>query len=417
MSELNALWGFLSQRRKDAESVGANHIRLERDESSLAVAVRRERRTPVRHEAMPRCRAGARRSRARAESPTGTSVGQRPTKQTEKRISPVGAISLGGCVMKWCAIAVGVLLLMSPVRAEGEALDVQAFLPLFEKNSLARKTLDMRYSRDSTLNYSGKILSGKEDVHLVFDAGTGKYRKEEKRYDDPADASVYHFTVKMWDGKELVSWERFVDKKPGFRALESGVFEQPGSAEISSQPDDEIPTGITDILFFFDDFPCTFAETVPKQNPKLGSVSGDTVTIETKGNKFVFSKKTGTLERIDHYSDPKTKTVYKTYELSGHVECSGVWIPLRIVETYFVRGERLGISEISVDPKTLRLLDKVEDKSIFKAALPVGCVVHDGIRKKSYTVKTVGMEFVEAWERVLEMPRTGWRWDGQGDDR
>ena len=321
--------------------------------------------------------------------------------------------------MKWISMRLYVITLgvfFLSFAAEGdEALGIQAFLPLFERNTIAGKTLDVRYSRDSTLNYSGKILSGKEDVHLVFDAGTGKYRKEEKRYDDPADASVYHFTVEMWDGKELVSWERFAGKKPGFRALESGVFEQPGIAEISSQPDDEIPTAITGILFFFDAFPYTFAETVPKQNPKLGSVSGDTVTIETKGNKFVFSQKTGTLERIDYYSAPKT--VYKTYELSGHVECSGVWIPLRIVETYFVRGERLGISEISVDPKTLRLLDKVEDKSIFKAALPVGCVVHDGIRKKSYTVKTVGMEFVEAWERVLEMPRTGWRWDGQGDDR
>jgi len=90
------------------------------------------------------------------------------------------------------------------------------------------------------------------------------------------------------------------------------------------------------------------------------------------------------------------------------VERSGIWIPLKIVRIIY-SNDWFTKSEEIVDPETLRLLDAVEDASIFNAALPVGCDVRDRIRNRSYTVKTVGMVFMEAWEWVLEMARTGWR--------
>jgi len=321
--------------------------------------------------------------------------------------------------MKWCVIVVGVLLLMSPVRAEGEASDVQAFLPLFEKNSLAGKVLDVSYSLTHEYNNEfGKMASVKRHVHLVFDAETGYYREEVKRYDDASDANVYTYYVNMWDGQKYVSWVRPVSSKPRFRALGAGDFEYPGHAEIHSQPRG-IPASVS---FFFDGSLCPFSKSVTEYNPKLGNPTEDTINIETESHKFEFAKKTGVLQRLDYYyynpSKGNKMIVWKTYELASHVECSGVWMPLQIVETRRnPDGSVRTTTKIALDPETLRLLDVVEDKSIFKAALPVGCVVHDGIREKSYTVKTVGMVFMEAWEWVLEMARTGaLRAARQGDE-
>ena len=66
---------------------------------------------------------------------------------------------------------------MSNVSAKDETLDTQAFLPLFERNSIARKVLEKH-----------------------------------------------------------VSWVRPVSKKLGFRAFESGVYEYSGHAVIKKQP-------------------------------------------------------------------------------------------------------------------------------------------------------------------------------------
>lgn len=129
-------------------------------------------------------------------------------------------------------------------------------------------------------------------------------------------------------------------------------------------------------------------------SPKLGNIDGDTVTIETLRDKFKFSKKTGALVRRDFYNPISEDNFEKmvcldTYEFSDHVECSGVWIPLRIAVT---RRERDGSvrykEEYSADPKTLRLLDKIDD-SVFREQLSVGCGVDDDIRKRHYTVTTV----------------------------
>ena len=81
---------------------------------------------------------------------------------------------------------------------------------------------------------------------------------------------------------------------------------------------------------------------------------------------------------------------WKTLEFSNHVEVSEIWIPLRIVETRRnLDGKESYIGIFSVDPKTLRLFDKVKDPSIFNEAFPAGAVVNDQIRKRSYIVTPV----------------------------
>ena len=285
--------------------------------------------------------------------------------------------------MKSHVFALGVFLLTCSVSAEEETLDVQAFLPLLERNSLGRKILDVSYSLRYESNEQGKVDSGKQDIHLVFDAETEKYREEIKFYTNPNDADSDIFYVTMWDGKECVTWHRSVSKKPGFRSLGQGAYEYPGSASIHSRPLVNIPSYVR---FYYDGSLRPFSKSVLEHDPKLGNLVGDTIIIETTSNKFEFSKKTGVLKKLD-YRDSEM-TVWKTYEFSNHVECSGIWIPLRIVNVWRESDGRETYKGIfSVDPKTLHLLDKVDD-SIFYEALPTGCLVNDLIRKKIYTVTT-----------------------------
>jgi hypothetical protein len=300
--------------------------------------------------------------------------------------------------MKSYTVVLGVCLVTSCVSAKDETQDVYAFLPLFERNSIARKVLDMSYS----VNCEGKRLdesySFQSDVHLVFDAETGKYRREGRYYPDPADTNSYEFSMQIWNEKEHIRWDRVVDGRPGFRALGAGIYEAPGRATIRGRPlgDTVVPL---DIVFFFDGFPRTFAETVPKQNPKLVSMAGGTITIETQYNTFVFSKKTGALEKVEYLDQGEANVVVK---LSHHVERSGVWIPLRIV--FMFGKENSGhITEISVAPQTLRLLDKVEDDSIFSETLPPRCYVNDDIRKNAYRVTTLDTNPPQDAEAIQKM--------------
>ena len=70
-----------------------------------------------------------------------------------------------------------------------------------------------------------------DDMCLVFDAETGKYR-EERKYYNPNDTSSYHFFVDIWDGEESVSWIRQVSTNQGHRALGADMYEHPGTPEI-----------------------------------------------------------------------------------------------------------------------------------------------------------------------------------------
>lgn len=302
-------------------------------------------------------------------------------------------------VIKACVVVLGSCLVTSSVSAQAETLDVHAYLPLFDRNSIARKVLDMRYSaicKGKRLNKSYAVHS---DGHLVFDAATGMYRSERRYYSDPADTNSYKLTVEVWNGKEHIEWKRDVDGRPGFRALGAGIYEAPGTAMIRSRPlgDTVVPSTIT---FFFAVFPRTWAETVPDQNPKLGRVTEGTITIETEGNTFLFSKKTGALEKIDARDKGG---VYYTVRLSNHVESSGVWIPLRIIEI-IGKEEDGNVSEISVERQTLRVLDKAGDDAVFRETLPVGCYVGDEIKKTGYWITTLDNPppDVEALKKTLD---------------
>lgn len=298
--------------------------------------------------------------------------------------------------MKFYAGVLGVCFVISSIAANKVTKDVHAFLPLFERNSINRKVLDMRFSVICKGNNGYKSYVQHSDVHLVFDAETSKYRRENKYYPDPADTNSYKFSVQVWNEKEYIKWDRVVDGRPGFRVLGHGIYEAPGTAEIRGRPLGDIIIPF-DILFLFDVFPRTFAQTVPEQNPTLGRVMGSTITIETERNTFVFSKKTGALEKIDYLDKGK---INSTVKLSSHVERSGVWLPLRFI---FIEGKE-DITEVSVDPKTLRLLDKVEDDSIFSETLPAGCYVNDYIKKTNYTITTLDNppQDVEALQKVLD---------------
>jgi len=317
-------------------------------------------------------------------------------------------------VIRLCAIILGISFALPCVWAKGETLDVQAFLPLFERNSLGRKVLDVRYSESAEADDGGKMRFVKVDVHLVFDAETGKYREEVTYYRPPPnDADASSFIVKMWDGKEFVEWERLTFNEPGFRALGAGLYEHPGEAVISSQP--ITPSFVT---FCYDTsyanvYLRPFAKTVPEQNPQASILDRDTITIEAVPfakalNRFEFSKDTGVLRKFVRYYPNKNNEMIArdTQEFSGHVECSGFWIPLRMVATERQPndGSLSHKSVISVDPKTLRLLDTVEDVSIFSKALPAGCAVIDEVRKIEYTVTTANTlpNDVDALKKVLD---------------
>lgn len=297
-----------------------------------------------------------------------------------------------------CCIRVLSFCLAMRVLAQNQQPDIHALLPLFERNTIAKKVLDMQYS----IINKGDHLNGSDsipiNVHLVFDANTGKYYRESRCYSEPANTNIFDLSVSVWNEKEYVKWDRSVSEKLGFRILGPGVYEEPGRATLRARPLGEIvPMAI---MFFFDKFPRTFAESVPENNPKLGSIDGDKIIIETQHHTFVFSKKTGALEKIKYFDNGK---VNATIMLSNHVELTGVLIPLKIV---FVFGdEKLGHgAEININPQTVRLFDEVEDDSIFNVSLPSGCFVSDQIGKRAYMVTTLEdpPQDVKALEQMLE---------------
>lgn len=286
-------------------------------------------------------------------------------------------------------IVLCVCLAISGAPAFAEAPDIQTYLPLFERNSLGRKILDVHYSDDTS------------SVHLIFDAETGKYREERKFQINP---DSYTLWVYMWDGKELVTLTSGMSnvsepRSPGNKFL----FEHPRTAVISEISHRSPPPLLT---YFYDARAHPISKTVLDENPKLGAVSGDTITIETNTRKYEFSQKTCALKRIEYYltSNGNRRMMYCSYDLSDHVECSGVLIPLRIVNIYIPSNAPQLKTEYSMDPKTLRLLDKV-DVTLFHEPLPLGCLVTDKIRKRNYTVTTPGTnppQDVEALQKMLE---------------
>lgn len=297
-----------------------------------------------------------------------------------------------------------VSLYLFPVSAEDKTPDIQAYLPLFEKNSLGRKILDVRYSLKHEQHRSGATSSGKQEVRLVFDAETGKYREEIKEYDNTNDTNVYSLAVNIWDGNKFVERKRHVSTTPGSRFLGGNVYESPGAASILSQPCQPL---FLSFYYLGGDLP--LAKVISEKNVRFISTDGDVISIETKVSKFLFSKKTGALEKIVSSSAewPKNdseRKIWQTLELSNHVDCSGFLVPTRILRILYARNGKIEDKyEYVVDPQMLRLLDAV-DVSIFNEALPVGCVVNDDIEKRVYTVSTVDKlpNDVEAVKQALE---------------
>lgn len=298
----------------------------------------------------------------------------------------------------------GIFLFISLAIAEDGKMDVPVYLPLLERNSIARKVLDVTYSVKYEDTMNGKVYTGRQDVHLVFDIETGKHREETKFYDNPSDVDKYELDIKIWNGEEYVSWRRLVSREPGFRSLGHGVYEHSGSASIKGRPF----VGIPQIALIFCNYSARpFEKVILNQEPKLASLDGNSITIDTLGYKFEFSKKNSALERLTFYTwnEDDNRVPSRTYDLSNHVERARVWIPLQITEKeYDDQGNLDAKAEYSVDPQTLRLYDKVEDSSIFNEVLPAGCVVNDQIRKKTYMVTTADTlpNDVEALKKALD---------------
>ncbi|NCB26714.1 MAG: hypothetical protein EOM62_14775 [Bacteroidia bacterium] len=293
-----------------------------------------------------------------------------------------------------------------PVSAEDKTPDIQTYLPLFERNSLGRKILDVRYSFKprQKLGPSKGLIVYPQDVHLVYDVETGKYRIETKVYDRPNETNRYSHAIKIWDGNKSLNWTRNVYPKLGNPFLGRSMRETPGVASIGGNPDRPF---FLYIYYLTNDQPLT--KVVSENNSRLTSIAGDAITIETKISKFLFSKKTGALGKIVCYiptsmTNDNEKIIHETLNLSNHVECSGFLVPLRIVRTtYDTNGEKDASYEYSVDPQSLRMLDTVDD-SVFSVALPAGCYVDDDIGKRSYTVTTIDAlpNDVEAVRKALE---------------
>ena len=313
------------------------------------------------------------------------------------------SMKIGFCAMRLCVMVLGIFLILPNVSAKDETLDVQAFLPLLERNSIDGKVLDVTYTLNYEENFDGRTSSSKQDIRLVFDALTRRYREEKKIYLTPADAKElgydYEFVIDMWDGKEYASWSR-IAKTPRYRALWSkiiaktlrnralrqDIYEGPGGVMITSRnPLGKKPPFFANV--YFDESSRSFTETVPTQNPKL-TLTENMVAIETEEHKFEFSKQTGALERLTAYGhdENEKRIVIETYDLSNHVEKNGVWMPLKVVYKLWLNDQVIVTAERSVDSKTLRLFDKVEDDSIFNETYPPGCFVKDDIRNTSYRV-------------------------------
>ena len=306
--------------------------------------------------------------------------------------------------IRLCVIILDVCLMISSVSAKDETLDIQMCLSLMERNSIARKILDVKFSLKNETFWNGRNFS-QQDVHLVVDANKGMYHEETKSYNtNPIDTNDYELVIDTWNGEEYVSWTRVISTSPGFRVLGQGIYEHPGGVVIKNRTPfyGELPYFLE---FNFEEFPRSFAETVPNQNPRL-VLSGNTIIIETEWNKFEFSKKTGILEKLFFYTWDKDdqRVIGQTYDFSNHIELSGIWIPLNIIGKVWFENKVISKVDISVDSTTLRLLDKMDDPSIFNEVLPAGCAVKDQIRKKSYIVTTADTlpNDVEALRQVLE---------------
>jgi len=304
-------------------------------------------------------------------------------------------------VLKSCITVIAPILFVFPIFATNEAENVETYLTLLERNSIARKILEVSCSvaLEGTM-HDKSFAQTNRAVYLVFDAETGKYREEEKVYDKANSTDSYLSRVGIWNGKEYVSVERHVSQRPGTRAIGAGVYETPGSAVILNYPYKLIPSYAG---FFYDWNDCLFSKaSLKKNNPTLMNTSGDTVIIRADGNKFELSRKTGVLKRLEYIDH--TKNPCKIYEFSNHLECSGVWLPLRVVETISEPTSRLFYKKVyTVDPLSIRLIDKVDD-SLFNESLQAGCVVNDQIRKREYVVTTVASlpNDVEAVKKALE---------------
>ena len=177
-----------------------------------------------------------------------------------------------------------VSLYVYPVSAEDKTPDIQTYLPLFERNSLGRKILDVRYSFKARRG-PDKKFSVKEETHLVYDDETGKYRIEKKEYDRPNETNHYSLVVKIWDGNKSLNWTRNVYPKLGNPFLGRSMRETPGVASIGGNPDRPF---FLYIYYLTNDQPLT--KVVSENNSRLTSIAGDAITIETKISKFLFSR-------------------------------------------------------------------------------------------------------------------------------
>jgi hypothetical protein len=176
-----------------------------------------------------------------------------------------------------------------------------------------------------------------------------------------------------------------------------GIYEYPGHALILEHPFQKIPDFVR---VFYGVKYVPWGKWVFDSGPTIAH-SADMIAIDSENNKFEFSKKAGTLEKLTFYKwdDDDNRIIWKTYWLSKHVERSGVWLPLHIIHTQPDEDDRKSFKgEFSVAPEALLLLDTVEDLSIFtEAIMPAGCVVRDEIRKVTYMVPTAD-EMLDKWE-------------------
>jgi hypothetical protein len=207
----------------------------------------------------------------------------------------------------------------------------------------------------------------------------------------------------MWNGDEYISWARPVAVDVGFRDMGHGIYESPGSATIRNTPGSGIAYFDWVLYGVFDSQ--NLNNTILNQEPQIKQNTSDRVVIETLRNKFEFSKRNGTLLQLVYFSYPKNgqKTVWKTYTLSNHIECNGVWIPLQIALDEQVGSDKTFKMKIFVDPKTVRVLDAV-NASAFCTVLPTGCMVNDAIRKTEYMVTTLDttLNDVDTIQKMLD---------------
>ena len=306
---------------------------------------------------------------------------------------------------------------------DGGTDDIQAYLHLFKKNSIAGKVLDVTYSMTGEGYEDGNVYTGTpQRVHLVFDTQTGKHREETTRERESSDDEDYfrpgttifdsHVEINIWDGKEFVRWYpgRHILDKQGRCEYVSGY------ARITDWCESHLMflrlfgynSRKNNRLSFH-----PFEEWITECDPKIERPDRDTITIDTELYKFEFSKKSGILKRFTFFQpvwdeeNNKEKEgeryVDEIYDFSNHVERSGIWLPLTVTISEPVRKTKLGLPSgevidtsmggtvtYSVDPDTLRLLDQAEDPSVFTANLPVECSVEDKIRKDKYTIKKAG---------------------------